>query len=145
MKNICGGVLLNSFFIKLYKKSHLCLHYTFLIFVNSARESDKSYMINQVVYFGLYGHLEYKETLINVIDDLTRHSYIAKLKVTSSWYRTKSKATTIVKNTASWIPSLYTTWNQMVASNIIHCVLVLMTTNITQAICIKFKNACLLS
>ena len=145
MKNICGGVLLNSFFIKLYKKSHLCLHYTFLIFVNSARESDKSYMINQVVYFGLYGHLEYKETLINVINDLTRHSSIAKLKITSSWYRTKSKAITIVKNTASWIPSLYTTWNQMVASNIIHCVLVLMTTNITQAVCIKFKNACLLS
>ena len=27
---------------------------------------------------------EYKETLINVIDDLTRHSYIAKLKITSS-------------------------------------------------------------
>ena len=27
---------------------------------------------------------EYKETLIHVIDDLTRHSYIAKLKTTSS-------------------------------------------------------------
>ena len=27
---------------------------------------------------------EYKETLINIIDDLTRHSYIAKLKITSS-------------------------------------------------------------
>ena len=27
---------------------------------------------------------EYKETLIDVIDDLTRHSYIAKLKTTSS-------------------------------------------------------------
>ena len=27
---------------------------------------------------------EYKETLIDVIDDLTRHFYIAKLKVTSS-------------------------------------------------------------
>ena len=27
---------------------------------------------------------EYKETLIDVIDDLTRHSYIAKLKITSS-------------------------------------------------------------
>ena len=44
---------------------------------------------------------EYKETLINVVDDLTKHSYIAKLKITSSWYRTKSKATTGVKNTAS--------------------------------------------
>ena len=140
MKNICRGVLLNSFFIKLYKKSHLCLHYTFLILVNSARESDKSYTINQVVYFGLYGHLQYKETLINVIDDLTRHSYIAKLKITSSWYRTKSKATTGVKNTASYIPWLYTTWDQMVASNMIHCVLVLMTTTITQAFCIKFKQ-----
>ena len=52
---------------------------------------------------------EYKETLIDVIDDLTRHSYIAKLKITSSWYRTKSKATTGVKNTASYIPWLYTT------------------------------------
>ena len=27
---------------------------------------------------------EYKKTLIDVIDDLTRHSYIAKLKITSS-------------------------------------------------------------
>ena len=41
---------------------------------------------------------EYKETLINVIDDLTRHSYIAKLKITSSWCRSKSKTTTGVKN-----------------------------------------------
>ena len=31
---------------KSYKKLHLCLHYTFLIFLNTARESDKSYMIN---------------------------------------------------------------------------------------------------
>ena len=36
---------------------------------------------------------EYKETLIVVIDDLTRICYIAKLKGTSSWYRAKSKAT----------------------------------------------------
>ena len=62
---------------------------------------------------------EYKETLIDVIDDLTRHSYIAKLKVASSWYRTKSKCTTGVKNTPSYIPWLYTTWDQMVASNVI--------------------------
>ena len=27
---------------------------------------------------------EYKKTLIDDIDDLTRHSYIAKLKITSS-------------------------------------------------------------
>ena len=27
---------------------------------------------------------EYKETLIDVIDDLTKHSYISKLKITSS-------------------------------------------------------------
>ena len=27
---------------------------------------------------------EYKKTLIDVIDDLTRHSYIAKLKITCS-------------------------------------------------------------
>ena len=40
---------------------------------------------------------DYKETLIDFIDDLTRHSYIAKLKITSSWYRAKSKATTGVK------------------------------------------------
>ena len=76
---------------------------------------------------------EYKETLIDVFDDLTRYSYIAKLKITSSWYRTKSKATTGVKNTASYIPWLYITWDQMVASNMIHCVLVLITATITQA------------
>ena len=42
---------------------------------------------------------EYKETLIDVIDDLTRHSYITNLQSTSFWYRAKSKATTGVKNT----------------------------------------------
>ena len=52
---------------------------------------------------------KYKETFTDVIDDLTRHSYIAKLKITSSWYRTKSKATTGVKNTAKYVPWLYTT------------------------------------
>ena len=83
---------------------------------------------------------DYKETLIDFFYDSTGHSYIAKLKFTSSWYRTKSKATTGVKNTASYIPWLYTTWDQMVASNMIHCVLVLMTTTITQAFCIKFKQ-----
>ena len=81
---------------------------------------------------------EYKETLTDVIDDLTKHSYIAKLKITSSWYRTKSKATTGVKNTASYMRWLYTTWDQMVASSMIHRVLVLMTTTITQAFYIKF-------
>ena len=83
---------------------------------------------------------EDKKTWVDVIDDLTRHSYIAKLKITSSWYRRKYKATTEVKNTASYIPLLYTTWDQMVASNMIHCVLYLMTTTITQAFCIKFKQ-----
>ena len=83
---------------------------------------------------------EYKETLIDLIDDSTRHSYIAKLKITISWYRKKSKGTTGVKNTASYIPWLYTTWGQMVASNIIRSVLVLMTTTITQAFCVKFKQ-----
>ena len=83
---------------------------------------------------------EYKDTLIDVIDDLTRHSYVAKLKVTSSWYRAKSEVTTRVKNTASYIPWLYTTWSQMVAFNVIHSVLVLMKTTITQAFCIKFNK-----
>ena len=83
---------------------------------------------------------EYKETLIDFIDDLTRYSYITKLKINSSWYRMKSKATTGLKNTASYIPWLYTNWDQMVASNMIHCVLVLMTTTITQDFCIKFKQ-----
>ena len=50
MKNISEGVLLNGF--KNHKKSHLCLDYTFLIFVNTAREFDKSYTINHL-YFGL--------------------------------------------------------------------------------------------
>ena len=56
-----------------------------------------------------------------VIDHLTRHSYIAKLKITSSWCRAKSKDTTGVKNTASYTPWLYATWDQMVASSLIHC------------------------
>ena len=77
----------------------------------------------------LYSHLEeHKETLTGVIDDLTNYYFIAELKITSFWYRAKSKASIGVKNTASYIPWLYTTWDQMVASNMIHCVLVLMET-----------------
>ena len=83
---------------------------------------------------------EKKGTLIGVIDDLTRHSYIPKLKVTSSWYRAKSQATTGAKNTAGYIPWLYTTLDQMVVSNMIHDVLVLMTATVTQAFYIKFKQ-----
>ena len=83
---------------------------------------------------------EYKETLADAIDGLTIQSYIAKLKITSSWYSTKPKATAGVKNTSSYILWLYTTWNQMVASNIIHSVLVLMTAAITQAFCTKLKQ-----
>ena len=49
------------------------------------------------------------------------------------------KLTVGVKSTASYIPWLYTTWDQIVASKMIHCV-VLMTTTITQAFCIKFKQ-----
>ena len=74
------------------------------------------------------------------IDDLISHSYIAKINITSSWYRTKSKATTGVKNTASYIPWLYTISDQMVASTMIHCVLVLMTITIIQAFSINFKQ-----
>ena len=78
--------------------------------------------------------------MIDVIDDLTRHPYIAELKITSFLYRTKSKATTGIKHTASFMLWLYITSDQMVASNMIHCVLVLMTTTIAQAFCIKFKT-----
>ena len=46
---------------------------------------------------------------------------ITKLKITSSWYRTKSKATTGVKKFASYICWLYTTWDQLAASNMIPC------------------------
>ena len=88
---------------------------------------------------------DYKETLIDFIDDLTRHSYIAKLKITSSWYRTKYKATTGVKNTATSIPWLYTTWDQMVTSNMIHCVLVLMKQPLHKYFVSSWNNACLLS
>ena len=45
-----------------------------------------------------------------------------------------------VKNTASYIPWLHTTWDQILASKKIHRVLVLMTATITQAFCIKFKQ-----
>ena len=88
---------------------------------------------------------EYQETLIEAIDDLTRHLCISKLKVTSSWYSTKYRATTGVKNTASYIPWLYTICDHLVASNVtasnsFHWVLVLMTTTIRQAFYIKFKQ-----
>ena len=48
---------------------------------------------------------------------------------------TKSKATTGVKNTASYISWLYTTWDQIVASNMIHCILVLMAATQAQVFC----------
>ena len=65
-----------------------------------------------------------------------------KAKTYQSWYKTKSKATTGVKNTACYTTWLYSTLDQMVASNIIHFVLFLMTTTITQAFCIML-NQCL--
>ena len=83
---------------------------------------------------------KHKETLIVAINDLTRHFYITKLNITSSWYRMKFKATTGVRNTASYIPWFHTTWDKMVASHMINCVLVLITTTITQVFCIKFKQ-----
>ena len=58
---------------------------------------------------------------------------------------TKSKATAGVKNTASYIPWFNTTLDQMVVSNMIHCVLVLMATAITQAFVSSSNNSCLLS
>ena len=50
----------------------------------------------------LYNHLRrmQKEVLIDVVDDLRGHFYIAKLKITSYWYMIRSKATTRVRNTA---------------------------------------------
>ena len=81
---------------------------------------------------------EYKETLIVVIDDLTRHSCVAKPKITSSSCRRKSKATTGVKMIQATL--LDTTWDQMLASKMIHCVLFVMTAAITQAFCMKFKQ-----
>ena len=82
---------------------------------------------------------KYEETLFDLTDGLTTHSYNAELKITSSSYMTKSKATTVGKNTVSYIPCLYTTWEKMLASNMIHCVLFLMTTTMIQTFCIKFK------
>ena len=72
---------------------------------------------------------EHKETWIDPIDDLTSYCKLYSLQEYIP-----------CKNTESYIPWLYTTWDQMVASNMIHCVLVLMTTTITQAFCIKFKQ-----
>ena len=65
-------------------------------------EDDEWYTTDQAILTTLTAtYEEYKETLIDVIDYIIRHYYIAKLKITSSLYRTKSKATTGVKNTAS--------------------------------------------
>ena len=47
------------------------------------------------------------------------------------------------KNTASYIAWLYTICDQMVASNMIHCVLFLMTKTMIQTFSIKFEQ-CLL-
>ena len=55
----------------------------------------------------------------------------------------KFEATVGVKNTTSYIPWLYTTWDLMVASNMIHCVSVLMKTTITQDFVWISNNACL--
>ena len=87
-------------------------------------------------------HEKYKETLIDIIDDLTRYSYIATLKIISSWYRTKSKGTTGIKNIASYIPWLYTNWGQMVTSNMIHCVLFFYNNYYTNFFIPCSNNAC---
>ena len=64
--------------------------------------------------------------------------------IPSSWCKTKSKATTGLKKTASYIPWLYTIWDQMVASNVIHYVLFLTAATMIQAFCIKFKQCFLI-
>ena len=79
---------------------------------------------------------EYKENLIDVIADLTRYSYIAKLNIASSGFRTKSRATIGVKNTACYLVVYYlrqdgSLQQEMVVSNIV---------TITQAFCIKFQQ-----
>ena len=89
---------------------------------------------------------EYKETLTDIIDDLTRHSYITKcqaqyLKMTKETLG-GNEATTIEdlaeyyqlliqddiqsyhwrKEYCMLHPLIYTTWDLMVATNMIHCV-----------------------
>ena len=45
--------------------------------------------------------------MLLIQEEIQRHSYIAKLTMTSCWYRKKYKATTGVKNIKSYIPWLY--------------------------------------
>ena len=128
------------------------------------RNSTNMKMIKNLIENHYSSLRRIQEILIDAIDDLARYSYIAKcqaqylkwqkrhlekikplllgilVKIASFWYRTKFTTTTGVKNAASYIPCLYTSWEQMVASNMIHCVLFLMTATMMQAFYIKFKQ-----
>ena len=52
---ICEGILLNSFYIKSKIIQKITFEFTLYIcdFLNTARESEKLYAINHVVYLGL--------------------------------------------------------------------------------------------
>ena len=69
-------ICVKEFLISLYKKScknHICvyfMHFLFILFFNTARESDKSYMINHVVYFDLKTHDFYGLNIRIVVFDL---------------------------------------------------------------------------
>ena len=74
-------------------------------------------MRNLITVSGTLRIEEYCQPLLSLTKDTKRLCLI----ITSSWYRTKSKATTGLKDNASYIRWLYTTWDEMVASNKIHC------------------------
>ena len=76
---------------KSYIKSHLCLHYTFLISFNTARESDKSYMINHSVFWPLKTCIKKKSR--------------CKFKIDTTTY-SKSQSTTTYEDSKNK-PSLY--------------------------------------
>ena len=52
------------------------LHYTFLIFLNTTRDFDKSYIINHVVYFGLkFQNIHARSALLTVFKCLVRNHF----------------------------------------------------------------------
>ena len=79
--------ILNSFYkIKSHIKYHICVYIIhFWFFFNTARESGKSYMVNHIVYFGLYFNLTSWSLFFHWIRQLAISIAIGKGAVYMRW------------------------------------------------------------
>ena len=97
-------------------------------------------------YWQLYSHLQKIQRDFDWCYSWFKKTFLyCKAKNEQFLIRTKSKATTAVKDTAIYIPLLYTTWDEMAASNMIHCVYFWWQQPLHKLFVSSSNNACLLS